>query len=275
MPVYKEGGFGKDAVFFVMKNLFRIPYRYLFLSLVLSVSVGLADSEKAAKAKETEGVKEADARILEAFGASMGGNLSRHFELSPKELNLFIKGFRKGYEGKIAEEELREMGPKIQAFLEPRREAARVREREKQLAALAKLRLPMDLEVSTSTGEKTTLGKLAKGKKGVLLDFWASWCGPCLALMPELEKKAEKYGPQGIVVAGMNTENTAKAEGLRKKRGIEFAWLVEPEGRPFSRLLKINSIPRMILVSPEGKVLFNGHPKEDALVPALAKLGVK
>ena len=256
-----------------MNSLSQVPCRYLFFTLVLSASVAWAEKDKAEK--DAAEVSEEDARILEVFGASLGVNLSRQFELSPQELNLFLQGFRKGYDGGIGEEEIRELGPSLKAFIEPRREAAKAREREKQMAAMVKLRLPMDLEVSTSTGEKTTLGKLAEGKKGVLLDFWASWCGPCLALMPELEKKAEKYGPQGVVVAGMNTENAAKAEGLRKKRGIEFAWLVEPEGRPFSRLLKINSIPRMVLVTPEGKVLFNGHPKDDALAPALANLGAK
>ena len=93
--------------------------------------------------------------------------------------------------------------------------------------------------------------------------------------MPELEKKAKKLGPKGIVVAGMNTENAGEAESVRKKRKIEFSWLVEPNGRPLSQMLKINSIPRMILVAPDGKVLFNGHPMDDELVSTLSELGVK
>jgi thiol-disulfide isomerase/thioredoxin len=154
-------------------------------------------------------------------------------------------------------------------------EGAQARERERDKARLADLRLPMDMEIATSTGEKTTLGKLVAGKKAALIDFWASWCGPCMSLMPELQKKAEKYGPKGIVVAGMNTENAEKAEGVRSKRGIEFPWLVEPEGRPLSQMLNINSIPRMILVNPEGRVLFNGHPMDNELTTALAELAGK
>ncbi|MFP6885984.1 MAG: TlpA disulfide reductase family protein [Opitutales bacterium] len=154
-------------------------------------------------------------------------------------------------------------------------ETAQSRERERDKARMADLRLPMDMEIATSGGEKTTLGKLVKGKNGVLLDFWASWCGPCMALMPELQKKAKRYGSRGIVVAGMNTENADKAEGVRRKRGIEFTWLVEPNGRPLSQMLKINSIPRMILVNPEGRVLFNGHPMNDELTTFLAELSRK
>jgi len=96
-----------------------------------------------------------------------------------------------------------------------------------------------------------------------------------MRLMPELKKKAKKYEGLGIVVAGMNTENASKAEKVRKEREIGFSWLVEPSGRPFSKMLKINSIPRMILLDPEGKVLFNGHPMDDELTAALDGLSSK
>ena len=136
--------------------------------------------------------------------------------------------------------------------------------------------VPMDLEIKTSKGEATTLAKLADGKKAVLLDFWATWCGPCMALMPELKKKAAKLAPQGIVVAGMNVENSPKkAERTRKKLKISFNWLVEPKDEPFSGPLQVDSIPRMILVTPKGKVLFNGHPQDPGLAQALSALGVK
>ena len=216
-----------------------------------------------------------DRETLEAFGASMGSNLSRHFELSDAELDVFVEGFLKGYKGEISEEELRKSRQRIQAYLEPKREAAKARASERMKAELAKVRMPMDMELETSGGAKTSLAKLVEGKHGVLLDFWASWCGPCMRLMPELKKKAQKYEALGIVVAGMNTENASKAEKVRKEREIDFSWLVEPSGRPFSKMLKINSIPRMILLDPEGKVLFNGHPMDDELTAALAGLSGK
>ena len=140
---------------------------------------------------------------------------------------------------------------------------------------MSKIKIPMDLRFQLSNGGHTTLAKLTEGKKAVLLDFWASWCGPCMALMPELKKKAEALGPQGIVVAGMNTEaEPDTAEKTRKKLEIKFPWLVEPEDAPLSDLLEIDSIPRMILISPEGKVLYNGHPQDPRLNAALAQLGV-
>jgi thiol-disulfide isomerase/thioredoxin len=134
--------------------------------------------------------------------------------------------------------------------------------------------IDMKLPITNSKAEATTLGDVLGKNKAVLLDFWASWCGPCMNLMPELRKKSEMLGKHGIVVAGMNTESDeAIADKVRGEKGMkDVVWLVEPKARPFSGVLDINSIPRMILLSPEGKVLFNGHPEDAALWTALKKL---
>ena len=157
-----------------------------------------------------------------------------------------------------------ELGTLLAFFIEEHRKAER----------LDNLVLPMDLPISTSQGDSITLEHLAKDKKGILLDFWATWCAPCIALMPELMKKAEILEPQGLVVAGLNTESIEKAENFRLNEAIELSWLVEPSGGPIGRLLMIDSLPRMILLNPEGKVLFNGHPMEPSLKDALAEIDV-
>jgi len=140
---------------------------------------------------------------------------------------------------------------------------------------MAALTVDMKLPITDSMGEATTLGDVVAGKKAILIDFWASWCGPCMQLMPELKKKAEQLQKNGIVVAGMNKDDEkaeAVSEKVRNEQGIEFPWLIEPADRPFTKLLEIDSIPRMILVGPDGKVLYNGHPQDPGLWTALQKI---
>ena len=154
-----------------------------------------------------------------------------------------------------------------------------VRQKEVQESAMANLRIPMDMKIASADGEEKTLTQWLGGNQALLIDFWASWCGPCIQLMPELRAKAEVLPDQGVVVMGMNTDAddpVSKAKKTRSDHKMELMpWLLEPESRPLSQMLMINSIPRMILVSPEGKVLYNGHPMDPGLKAALAKLEVK
>ncbi len=141
----------------------------------------------------------------------------------------------------------------------------------KMKSMVADLKIPL----TTSMGEATTLQDQLGDGKALLLDFWASWCGPCMNLMPSLKKKAEKLSAHGIVVAAMNKDDENAehiAERIRKEQNATLPWLVEPADRPYSKAFDIDSIPRMILISPEGKVLFNGHPEDPALWAALKKI---
>jgi thiol-disulfide isomerase/thioredoxin len=147
----------------------------------------------------------------------------------------------------------------------------------------AKLLLAMDLEIPFSNGGKTSLGELVKGRRALLLDFWASWCGPCMALMDELRTRAHKLSASNIVVAGINTEAAldgpskakAKAERVRKSKKMDLPWLVEPSDEPLTRLFEVNTIPRAVLVNSEGKILYNGYPNDGGLTRALAEVGTQ
>lgn len=148
-------------------------------------------------------------------------------------------------------------------------------QKQRQEAKMANIKVDMGRVITTHDGAATTLADQVSGKKALLLDFWASWCGPCMRLMPELKKKAEQLEGHGIVVAGMNKDDEnaqAVTAKIRDDQEITFPWLIEPAERPFTKQLEIESIPRMILLSPEGQVLFNGHPQDPALWVALKKI---
>jgi thiol-disulfide isomerase/thioredoxin len=142
-------------------------------------------------------------------------------------------------------------------------------------AKMAALVVDLKAPLTNSMGEATTLQDQLGGGKALLLDFWASWCGPCMQLMPALKKKAAALSAHGVVVAAMNKDDAdaeATAERVRLEQRAVFPWLIEPPERPYSKALDISTIPRVILLSPEGKVLFNGHPEDPALWVALKKI---
>ena len=157
-----------------------------------------------------------------------------------------------------------ELGSLLADLVKEHRKAARMR----------KLRVPMELLLAVSDGSSVSLEELVAGKRAVFLEFWATWCAPCIELMPDLVHKAERLEPLGVRVAAINTESVEKAERFRSARGIELPWLVEPSGGPLGRLFEVDSLPRAVLFDGAGKVLFNGHPVSPSLSAALGELGV-
>jgi thiol-disulfide isomerase/thioredoxin len=131
-------------------------------------------------------------------------------------------------------------------------------EKNRREAKMHAISVDLKTPLTDSMGEATTLGDLVAGKKAILIDFWASWCGPCMHLMPSLKKDDENA--------------LSIAERIRKEQDMKIPWLIEPAERPFTKQFEIDSIPRMILLSPSGKVLFNGHPEDPKLWDALKKL---
>jgi thiol-disulfide isomerase/thioredoxin len=142
---------------------------------------------------------------------------------------------------------------------------------------LKDLVVPLDTVLVTSDGNKVSLKNLLGSHKALYLDFWGSWCGPCMERMPALEARGKALIKEDIVVAGVNIEHFDKggdadaAEKVRKDDNMTIPWLVEPPSIPLQSLLSIDSIPRTWIIDASGKVLFAGHPDDQALVDVLQK----
>ncbi len=89
----------------------------------------------------------------------------------------------------------------------------------------------------------------------VILDFWATWCGPCRSTMPMLEKLANKYGDRGLRILSVNTEGTgaaAKARAMVDRLAPSVELMMDTgEG---STLFNVTSIPHMLVIGRDGTI---------------------
>lgn len=94
-----------------------------------------------------------------------------------------------------------------------------------------------------------------KGKY-ILLDFWASWCGPCIASIPELKEAAKRYKDDLTIIGISLDEKTVDWLEAVKKHEIQWINLhAQPEHSGIAVQYGVNGIPLQVIISPEGVVL--------------------
>jgi thiol-disulfide isomerase/thioredoxin len=136
-----------------------------------------------------------------------------------------------------------------------------------------------DLSANDLNGQAWRLADL-RGRV-VLINFWASWCAPCLAEMPSLATLADAYGPQRLVVLAVNVkEPRATVQRFILRQHLSLPVLPDPEGQ-IARAWGVKIFPSTLLVAADGHVagLLRGEfdwqsPAATALLaPLLAKTG--
>ena len=92
----------------------------------------------------------------------------------------------------------------------------------------------------------------------VLVDFWASWCGPCRRENPNVVKMYNKYHDKGFEILGVSLDKTSKAWlGAIKKDGLIWDHVSDLNrwDSPIADLYQIEKIPSNVLIDPEGKIV--------------------
>ena len=114
---------------------------------------------------------------------------------------------------------------------------------------------PKTLHAFSVTGIDGKLKNLDEYRgKVVLVNFWATWCGPCRIEMPHLARRYDNYRGSGFVLLGVNIDddpNAAKA--LAGKLGIKFPVLLDTDTRVVAAY-DLNAMPATVLIDRDGRV---------------------
>jgi thiol-disulfide isomerase/thioredoxin len=89
--------------------------------------------------------------------------------------------------------------------------------------------------------------------KVVVLDFWATWCGPCRLLAPKLSALQGRYGAQGLRVVGVTTDAAEKAALFAQRVNMRYPVAVDPKGET-SRAYDVSALPTLFVIDKRGVV---------------------
>ena len=108
--------------------------------------------------------------------------------------------------------------------------------------------------LKSNTGKNIKLSEL-RGQV-VLLNFWASWCGPCRQEMPLLEKLQQRYSALGFTVLGVNVEeDSSKAKTLLKDIPLSFPILFDTQNA-VSKQYQVSAMPSTVMIDRNGNMRY-------------------
>lgn len=109
-----------------------------------------------------------------------------------------------------------------------------------------------DFTLSTPRGKEVSLAQY-RGLP-VVINFFTTWCGPCRNEMPGIQRTYHKYAGDGLVVIGVNVEETAsEVSGYVKELGLTFPIVMDPSGK-IANSYQVNAFPRTVFVHPNGTI---------------------
>ncbi len=115
-------------------------------------------------------------------------------------------------------------------------------------------------------GEPADLSK-TDGKQAFVIEFWATWCAPCLQSIPHLDKLQAKYKSKGLTVIGVTDEppSTVKSFLAKRKDSMQYTVAVDQDAKTTADYLGgvgANGIPYTFIIDKQGQIAWHGHPAD-------------
>jgi hypothetical protein len=126
------------------------------------------------------------------------------------------------------------------------------------------------LYVSNSKDGNGTLTADSLKGQVVVIDFWATWCGPCRELIPEMNDWAARFKNDAVFI-GLSDETPEKINEFRKTTPMLYN-VATDERKSLSKILGVKGIPHVMVIAPDGTVRWQGWPQDDKDRLTAAKL---
>ena len=212
----------------------------------------LTDEQREAKVKDLDAL---EAQMAEATTNGISQNITNAVGIYLLKNNYYS----------MSVEELEPIVAQIPAALTDEGIAS-IKDKVEKLKATAVGQKFTDFEMQTPDGKAVKLSDYVGKGKVVLVDFWASWCGPCRREMPSLVEAYKKYRNKGFEIVGVSLDRDAEAW----KNGIEKLDITWPQMSDLkywdcegAKLYAVSSIPHTVLIDGEGIILARGLHGEE------------